>query len=231
MIQAENLLFFSYFCITKVNKMQTSQLPDHIVYSPQVIEFVTVAAETCLMLEQATTLTRTDFIQQSVKLLPLLYQKAVVLKIPASVFDDATERFVTEEDYLYVKEQVEQLLGADDSYLEVYHPDMALSDTPVAAFVSEDLADIYQEIKDFAANYQTMDTDVMNDALVTCLEAFGQHWGQKVLNALRALHATRYSDNFDREEEDEMQSAKVNRNAFLNFLHDDDETEFGQQLL
>lgn len=211
--------------------MQSNQLPDHIVYSPQVIEFVTVAAETCLLLEQATSLSRTDFIQQTVKLLPLLYQKAVVLNVPEAVFDDATERFVTEEDYLYVKEQVEQLLGADDSYLEVFHPDMALSDTPIAAFVSEDLADVYQEIKDFAANYQTMDTDVMNDSLVTCLEAFGQHWGQKILNALRALHAIRFSDRFNADEEDESQSAKVDRNAFLNFLHDDDDAEFRQQLL
>ena len=32
--------------------MQSAQLPDHIVYSPAVIEFVTVAAETCLFLEQ-----------------------------------------------------------------------------------------------------------------------------------------------------------------------------------
>ena len=85
---------------------------------------------------------------------------------------------MTEEDYLYVKEQVEQMLGADDSYLEVFHPDMALSDTPIAAFVSENVADIYQELKDFAANYQTVDTDIMNDALVACLQGFADHWGK-----------------------------------------------------
>ena len=152
--------------------MQTNKLPDHVVYSPQVIEFVTVVAETCLLLEQASNLERTEFIQRSVKLLPLLYQKAIALQIPEAIFEDGAERFVSEEDYLYVKEQVELILGADDSYLEVFHPDMAISDTPIAAFISEDLADVYQEIKDFAANYQTMDTDVMNDALVVCLEAF-----------------------------------------------------------
>jgi len=36
--------------------------------------------------------------------------------------------------------------------------------------------------------------DVMNDALAACLEAFTEHWGQKTLNALRALHALRYGD-------------------------------------
>jgi hypothetical protein len=207
--------------------MDLDQLPDHIVYSPAVIEFVTVTAETCLFLEHATEFTRTDFVQKTIKILPLLYLKASLLTIPESVFDDVPERFVTEEDYLYIKEQVEQLLGADDSYLETFHPDMAISDTPIAAFVSENLADIYQELKDFAANYQLADVDTMNDALVTCLEAFGQHWGQKLLNALRALHALRFSEGFGADEDEtdneSGKQAKIDRNSFLNFLHDDDD--------
>lgn len=211
--------------------MQTNKLPDHVVYSPQVIEFVTVVAETCLLLEQASNLERTEFIQRSVKLLPLLYQKAIALQIPEAIFEDGAERFVSEEDYLYVKEQVELILGADDSYLEVFHPDMAISDTPIAAFISEDLADVYQEIKDFAANYQTMDTDVMNDALVVCLEAFGQHWGQKNLNALKALHSIRYSERFESDEEDvDRTKTKIDRNSFLSFLHDDEEDDNQQQM-
>ena len=211
--------------------MQTNKLPDHVVYTPQVIEFVTVVAETCLLLEQASNLERTEFIQRSVKLLPLLYQKAIALQIPEAIFEDGAERFVSEEDYLYVKEQVELILGADDSYLEVFHPDMAISDTPIAAFISEDLADVYQEIKDFAANYQTMDTDVMNDALVVCLEAFGQHWGQKNLNALKALHSIRYSERFESDEEDvDRTKTKIDRNSFLSFLHDDEEDDNQQQM-
>ena len=207
-------------------------LPDHIVYSPAVIEFVTVAAETCLFLENATEQTRKDFVIKAVKIMPLLYLKASMLEIPEPVFDDGAERFVTEEDYLYVKEQVEQILGADDSYLEVFHPDMSISDTPIAAFVSESLADIYQELKDFAANYQTIDTDIMNDALVVCLRAFGEHWGQKLLNALRALHALRFSDSFLNEDDEEIVAAqKIDRNAFLNFLQDEEDDELNDKLL
>jgi hypothetical protein len=206
-------------------------LPNHIVYSPSVIEFVTVAAETCLFLEHAVESSREEFITKAVKILPLLYLKASMLEVPESVFDDVPVRFVTEEDYLYVKEQIEQLLGADDTYLEVFHPDMSLSDTPIAAFVSENLADTYQEIKDFAANYQTVDTDVMNDALVACLQAFGEHWGQKTLNALRALHAIRYADGFGVETPDEKISHKLNRNSFLNFLHDDQEDDMNEDLI
>lgn len=205
--------------------MNTDQLPDHIVYSKNVIEFVTVAAETCLFLEHATEFSREDFVLRLVKILPLLYLKVSMIDIPKSVFDDGSERFVSEEDYQFVREQVEQILGNDDSYLEVFHPDMALSDMPIAAFVSENMADIYQEMKDFAANYQLADVDVMNDALVVCLEAFGEHWGQKLLNALRALHALRYSENFGVEDEDVKPATqkKIDRNSFLNFLQDDED--------
>ena len=211
--------------------MFNEELPDHVVYSPPVIDFVTVVAETCLFLENASEGGRDEFIDKSVKILPLLYLKTSLLKVPEPVFGDGAERFVTEEDYLFVKEQMEQLLGADDTYLEVFHPDMALSDTPIAAFISENMADIYQELKDFAANYQTADTDVMNDALVVCLEAFAEHWGQKLLNALRALHALRYSDSFGEEETEAPQGAKLDRNAFLGFLHDDvAKNEYGKLL-
>lgn len=212
--------------------MITEGLPDHIVYSPAVIDFVTVAAETCLFLENASERTREDFIIKSVKILPLLYLKASMIESPDPVFEDEPEHFVTEQDYLFVKEQIEQLLGPDDSYLEVFHPDMALSDTPVAAFISENLADIYQELKDFAANYQTIDTDIMNDALLACIRAFGEHWGQKTLNALRALHALRFSENFENEDnENAAFEQKINRNSFLNFLHSDDDDDFNDKLL
>lgn len=211
--------------------MYEEGLPNHHVYSSNVIDFVTVAAETCLFLEHATEESRNNFINKSLKLLPLLYLKTAVQELPEPVFDDTPDTFVSEEDYLYIKEQVEQLLGIDDSYLEVFHPDMALSDTPIAAFISENLADIYQELKDFAANYQTMDVDIMNDALLSCLQAFGEHWGQKLLNSTRALHAIRYSDNFEKEDEETSSTGKINRSTFLNFLQDDEEEDKLQTLL
>jgi Domain of unknown function (DUF5063) len=206
--------------------MDLDQLPDHIVYSKNVIEFVTVVAETCLFLEHACEFPKVDFVQKSVKILPLLYLKASMLDIPPLAYNDNVEKFVTEDDYLYVKEQLEILLGADDTYLEVFHPDMALSDTPIAAFVSEGLADVYQELKDFAANYQMGDVDSMNDSLVVCLEAFVEHWGQKLLNALRALHALCYSHGFGMEDDERAEipaSPKKGKAAFLDFQQSDDD--------
>ena len=49
--------------------MFNEELPDHVVYSPPVIDFVTVVAETCLFLENASEGGRDEFIDKSVKIL------------------------------------------------------------------------------------------------------------------------------------------------------------------
>ena len=159
------------------------------VYDQNIIEFVTVAVQTCLFLEHAQENERDEFIDKATKLLPLLYLKARM--VPPMEDEDEGElmRFVAEEDYNYVASGVAELLGSDDAYLEVFMEDMRYSDTPVTAFISENLADIYQELKDMAANYQTEQELVMQQAVAQCLTSFRDHWGQKTLNALRALHS------------------------------------------
>ncbi len=161
----------------------------HYVYQDTTIEFVTVAVQVCLFLEHVAEHEKSDFIDKLLCLLPLLYIKARLLKKPEQELDGYPERFVTEESYEMIRQSVKEQLGTDDAYLEVYMEDMRYSDTPITACISEDLADIYQELKDLAYNYQTADERVMNDALSICLESFEQHWGQKLLNILRPLHA------------------------------------------
>lgn len=196
------------------------------IYSKKVIEFATVVAETCLFLERASENSKQDFVSKSIKLLPLLYLKTSLLDDLNEESEGFLERFVSEDDYLYVKNQVEQILGPDDSFLEVFHPDMPYSDTPIAAFISENLADVYQELKDFIANFQLGEAEIMTAALITCVETFAEHWGQKLLNALRALHSLRFSEKFGSENFDEgfdsSEYRKLDRNSFLNFQNDEE---------
>ena len=161
----------------------------HYVYQEPAIEFVTVAVQLCLYLEQVAEQEKSDFIEKMLCLLPLLYLKARLLPKANEEMDGSPERFVTEQEYEDLRQMVAQKLGSDDAYLEVFVEDMRYSDEPITAFISENIADIYQELKDLACNYQTREEAVMNDALVSCLEGFEQHWGQKLLNVLRPLHA------------------------------------------
>jgi hypothetical protein len=167
----------------------------HYVYQEPVIEFVTVAVQICLYLEHISEHEKSDFIEKMLCLLPLLYLKARLLPKNTEELDGYPERFVTEQEYEDLRQFIALNLGSDDAYLEVFVEDMRYSDEPITAFISENIADIYQEIKDMAYNYQTREESVMNDALVNCLEAFEQHWGQKLLNVLRPLHALSLSNN------------------------------------
>ena len=166
-----------------------TQSNTHYVYQQPAIEFVTVAVQLCLYLEQIEGLDKSEFVEKMLCLLPLLYLKARLLPKATEELDGFPERFVSEQEYEDIRQKVAQCMGADDTYLEVFVEDMRYSDEPITAFVSENIADIYQEVKDLACNYQTRDEAVMNDALVNCIEAFEQHWGQKLLNVLRPLHA------------------------------------------
>ena len=161
----------------------------HFVYQQPAIEFVTVAVQLCIYLDRVAEYEREDFLDKILSILPLLYLKARLVPKSELELDGYTEQFVTEQEYENVRQAIAMKLGSDDAYLEVYMEDMRYSDEPITAFISENIADIYQEMKDLACNYQTQNESVINDALAVCMEAFEQHWGQKLLNVLRPLHA------------------------------------------
>ena len=78
---------------------------------------------------------------------------------------------------------------------------MAYSDQPIKKNISEDLADIYQDIRDFIFVFQLGLNETMNDSLAICQENFGLLWGQKLVNTLRALHDVKYNQEPEEEEE------------------------------
>ena len=74
----------------------------------------------------------------------MLYLKATLLPEAEEDEDAEPELTVTEDMYESVRNRIAGLLGEKDSYLETFHPDMQYSDTPIAAFISENLADVYK---------------------------------------------------------------------------------------
>lgn len=165
------------------------------IYDRNTLEFVTVALEFCTFVETAGQNGLFDFVDKAVKLLPLLYLKATLLP-EAKVDEEADpELTVTEDMYESVRTRIAGLLGEKDSYLETFHPDMQYSDTPIAAFISENLADVYQDTGNFVSLFRQGYEEVMLQAIALCHTNFKEFWGQQLLNALKALHAIRYSDD------------------------------------
>ena len=159
------------------------------VYGRDVMELVTVAVEYCAFLEGAEGKSRMEFVDTIVKILPLLYLKATLLPKYEMLDDDYyPEDFVTEDNYNIVRANISMLMEEKDDYLDVFMEDMKYSESPILTTVSENLADIYQELKDLAAAFQTGEEPIMNDAVVICRQAFLDSWGRKLLAVLRALH-------------------------------------------
>jgi hypothetical protein len=166
-----------------------------IVYSRNVIEFATVANEFCAFTESVNELTRKDFLGKIQKLLPLLYLKASLLPDSnADDFDDTPEKFVTEEDYIFILKKLSNKLGEFDSYPEIFEPGTPLGEANVEANISENVADIYQDLKDFILSYRIGTVEVMRAALWECRNNFEQYWGQKLVNGLRAVHQLVYGN-------------------------------------
>ena len=160
------------------------------IYERNTLEFVTVALEYCTFVETAGNTGLFDFVDKATKLLPLLYLKASLLP-------------VSEDMYESVRSRIAGLLGERDSYLETFHADMRYSDTPIAAFISENLADVYQDTGNFVSLFRQGNEEVMQEAIALCRTNFQEYWGQQLLNALKALHAVRYSGDEDLEKNEE----------------------------
>ncbi|MBQ8501472.1 MAG: DUF5063 domain-containing protein [Bacteroides sp.] len=172
-----------------------------IIFDRNVVEFVTVAAEFCKYLEQAEGTKRSDFIDTTLKILPLLYLKASMLPPCQETGDEPLETYVTEETYEVLRMTLAAILAEKDDYLDVFISDMKYSDQPITKYISEELADIYQDIRDFIFVFQLGLNETMHDALAICQENFRLYWGQKLVNTLRALHDVKYGQ--EEEEEDE----------------------------
>lgn len=194
---------------------------NQVIFDRNVIEFVTVAAEFCKFLEQAEMMKRPVFVDTSLKILPLLYLKASMLPKCEIISDEAPENYVTEETYEILRINLANLLADKDDYLDVFVSDMKYSDQPIKKNISEDLADIYQDIKDFIFVFQLGLNETMNDSLATCQENFALYWGQKLVNTLRALHDVRYNQTDDEEEQEEEETEEF-ENSENECCHDDD---------
>lgn len=165
---------------------------NQIVFSKNTIEFAAVAAEFCSFLESLTDKGQADTTDTLTKILPLLYLKSSVLppiEIEYEIFPEIT---VDEDAYTFILNSLFDKYKANDAYLEVFIDDMKYSDTPISASISEDLTDIYQDLKNFISIYQLGIEESMYEALYNCQGNFKLYWGQKLVNVLRALHTLKY---------------------------------------
>ena len=170
---------------------------EDIVFSKYTIDFTRVALEFCVFVEKVKESDKKTFIDNMTKVLPLLYLKvSIIPEIPEN-YDSDLETKVDEQLYSEVENNLSELMRDDNLFLETFHPDIQLSDSPVAVKISENLTDIYQDLGNFIAVFKNGQKETMNDALILCVENFKKYWGQRLVNTLRALHYIKYKSEIE----------------------------------
>ena len=70
---------------------------------------------------------------------------------------------------------------------------MSDTDTPIAATISESLADIYQPLLNCALAVRDAGAELAAQAVAECRESFSEYWAQTLCNVLRPLNALHYN--------------------------------------
>lgn len=170
----------------------------------RLLHITALASEYCNAVQNAISSEQNDFVIEMTSLLPRLYWEFGDLS-PESVPSETVSLEEEEEDEYYgtyvdedfydsIRRGVETLLGPDDTYLETFEEDMKYSDTPIAASISEGLADIFQALFNFISIVKDTDGDSLEGSYRQCHEAFADYWSQTACNVLRALNNIRYKN-------------------------------------
>lgn len=158
--------------------------------SNNALSVIALANEFCRAVELAAEVESIEFVGKMIKILPRIY--IAVSDIPADVESDADFGFDSahlEEDYYNeVRSAMAATLGEADSYLETFHQDMKYSDTPIAATVSEGLADIFQVLYNLVEDVRDSDPEQSMGHLADLRDSFAEYWSETLCNVMRPLN-------------------------------------------
>ncbi len=163
-----------------------------ITMSKPLLEMITVANEYCLFFEKAASYQANDILTYFHRIAPLLYLKASLLEAAPANKDAWNERYVTEEEWESVFKTLREKFGKKDRYYIHDH-----NFDSIEASLADNLADIFQDMKDFVLLYQKNNIVARRNAIANMLNLFGMRWGQALINALGAVHQILHKEKID----------------------------------
>jgi len=159
---------------------------DHLV-DDAIQVFVTQARAFCLLVESEKIENSWVFAHTCLSQLLRLYDAALYLpEVEASV--SATFARVDNGATEQLRKQLGQRL-ARDYYWEVFEPLEMDKPEALVGSLSDDLADIWGELKSGLAAADGTDPSSLNDAVWCWRFSFETHWGHHAAGAINALHA------------------------------------------
>lgn len=174
--------------------------------SNNALTVVALASEYCRAMELCASTEPAEFVNKMIHLLPRIYMS--VTDVPRPQFNEVADyafgaAHLEESYYDQVRRSVAESLGEHDAYLETFHRDMQYSDTPIAATISEGLADLFQVLYNFVEDVRAVDFDDVADHIGALRLDFSEYWSQTLCNVLRPLNELCQSDALGGDEESE----------------------------
>lgn len=163
-------------------------IDNKILYSEEVLGFVALSKEYCTLLETNLEIEQDVFIRFALYSLPALYSSMIRIPALEPVFDEGSEKFVSEHDWSEVFRKIAAKMEGNNDFLDIPSATEFDRSELVTRNISEDMADIYQDLRDFLEVYRNAPEEVMNDALWECQNNFLTYWGSKILRVSSALH-------------------------------------------
>jgi len=173
--------------------MQEDPYLDDITVSKPILEMITVANEFCYYLENAEEKSKTGILEFMNRILPLLYLKGSLLPDIEVENPEANEKFVTEEQWERIFLMLRDKFGKQDEFWTI--DPLYINDTePLKASIAENIADIYQDMKDFVLLFKKNTHAARQNAAAECRALFQTHWGYRVGNILPKIHYFLYEN-------------------------------------
>lgn len=157
-----------------------------ILNNEHVSNFLAVVKPFCRLIESHTALSKDEFVKQCAVLLPQLFSGAVnLLDVSVESTEDYELAGMTHEQWKAIYSHLQEKLGRDDLYWDVFDP--YLEEAPCMMSLSDDLSDIYRDLKPGLDASGKTDTDSIQ-AVWEWRFSFLCHWGRHCAGALRAIH-------------------------------------------
>lgn len=167
---------------------------ESLIKSAKVLEMLTVAHEYCVFTEKINGYKLEEIMIYYSRLMPLLYLKGSLL--PDLSPDDIEPglRFITEEEWIVIYKAAKEKFGELNKCSDT--DSITPEDTEIVHHeLSEIIADIYQDLKDFVLLFQKDGFTPKEQAVLSCRNLFKSNWGKKTIILLKVMHFNVYGND------------------------------------
>jgi hypothetical protein len=171
--------------------MVMNQEAEDLVGAAQEIEqFAGFAERYCRLIEEAQLYNKAAFLREAQPLLFALCSRAMELPDLEPDSESVLESEITDAAWRQVFNSLGTLLGKHDPYRVVFDPIDPEESEPVCGSLSDDLADIYRDLKNGLISRNS--PEKLAEVIWEWKFSFQNHWGRHATEALRVIHSLLY---------------------------------------